>query len=782
MKRLGIAVVLLSLFSASFAFARSLPVVKGGALSQTPIIDGIVRENEWQGSATIDEFVQVMTGEPAARKTTGRIGYDSNALYVTLECSSTDAPYSQADTRRDGDIAATDHVEVYLDPSGRCECYYRFVVNRAGGVYDAYVMDKTYDAVWSAAVSERPGSWTVELRIPFTSIGICSTNPPSAVWAANFCRGYISPSGAEDEFSAWSPALLPKPIFNVPRRFGLLENVKVDAGLFPVDPRMTVTYPQRWYSGPNYTTVRVSMKGTAPIKARLACIETPTGRQVATTPVIPIRPGPAQPVTIWMDGAETSPANRMFVLYDASDAQRVLASSPVVDCATAPGLEVRLLSPSFRNVVQSRDPSKLLWIRCFIGEVNRTVLRCRVRLVGREDGKDYWRRDPRVSPRSVFDFRRALDLPVGDYRLLVELVDKSGAALASEELSIRVLPESPFEVTFATNRACFVNGKPFFPIGLAMGDGLDADPSQTCAAIKNQGFNLIQADGWPLRADGISATTAAGLYLLSGTSEGSMEQIGTAFSDLPGLLAWQQGTDPDPGSADACAELRARLAAGGPQRPVTAVFSTPEHFGDFADCLDLVVTSPFGIRYAPMTSVSTWIKSALAGVGERQPVWARLQAFGLEDTIYSLPTTEELRCQAYLSLVSGATGIIWDAYRLKPSPDFGDATGWTLAQTPLWNYLGKLNAELSQIAPIVLAGKDYGPVQASDATVAARMWRYRGKWYVIAVNTSPRSVTCLLTLLERFEARVMFEDRKVDIVTTRLKDSFNPYEAHVYVF
>ena len=75
LRRLAVAAVLLSLIS-SCVSARSLSIVKLGLLPQAPIIDGIVRDEEWPGAAPLGEFVAVMTGSPALRKTTGRIGYD----------------------------------------------------------------------------------------------------------------------------------------------------------------------------------------------------------------------------------------------------------------------------------------------------------------------------------------------------------------------------------------------------------------------------------------------------------------------------------------------------------------------------------------------------------------------------------------------------------------------------------------------------------------------------------------------------------------------------------
>lgn len=164
-------------------------------------------------------------------------------------------------SRRDDPLYEEEVVEVFLCPTGDLRHYYEFEVSPRNVVFDAKVhspdlnrrtmnVDTSWDCSgletfvrvdgilhstppaarveeWkSRGVEETeerqspPGSWTVDLWIPFSAFPKVSPPKSGDVWRANF---YRIDRGDPPEFTAWSPTLETPPNFHVPERFGYLQ-------------------------------------------------------------------------------------------------------------------------------------------------------------------------------------------------------------------------------------------------------------------------------------------------------------------------------------------------------------------------------------------------------------------------------------------------------------------------------------------------------------------------------------------------------------------------------
>jgi hypothetical protein len=171
-----------------------------------------------------------------------------------------------------------------------------------------------------------------------------------------------------------------------------------------------------------------------------------------------------------------------------------------------------------------------------------------------------------------------------------------------------------------------------------------------------------------------------------------------------------------------------------------------------------------------------------AGNGTK-PVWLVPQAFTCDSPVWNEPTPEELKCQAYIGLVHGATGLLWYAFFTTEywSGNPLDRGYWVLPDSKLWDAFPKLNAEVNTLAPIVLTGQSRGPAKCTSPDVHTCIWKYRGKSYILAVNTLYKPVKCTIKGLGE-DAEVMFENKKVVTEDGILKASFKPLEVHVYKF
>jgi hypothetical protein len=144
------------------------------------------------------------------------------------------------------------------------------------------------------------------------------------------------------------------------------------------------------------------------------------------------------------------------------------------------------------------------------------------------------------------------------------------------------------------------------------------------------------------------------------------------------------------------------------------------------------------------------------------------------------PTRDELRCQAYLGLARGATGLFW--YALSTSDATKGYKGrpiWYLPDSPLWDAFKDLNAEIHSLEPFLLQGKPQDPVECDSMCIRTRSWEHEGSVYVIAVNPYSEPVDCTFPKLNGKGAQLLLETRTLTDAKS-LSDHFDPLAVHVY--
>ena len=90
-----------------------------------------------------------------------------------------------------------------------------------------------------------------------------------------------------------------------------------------------------------------------------------------------------------------------------------------------------------------------------------------------------------------------------------------------------------------------------------------------------------------------------------------------------------------------------------------------------------------------------------------KPIVAVLQSFYPKGR--RMPNRAEFRCMAYLSVVSGATGIMWFSY---------DYNGKMAEEHPeAWHALQELAGEFKQLGPVFLSFDSHGQMQRRQVRV-----------------------------------------------------------------
>lgn len=175
-----------------------------------PTLDGKLDEPAWQTAASLPSFADYRTGTTNQIKTDlfpteCKLGYDDQALYIACVNRHGDvALHAHEDVgKRDGNIFFnSDTVEIFLGPNSRLKDYFHLAVDHTNTLHDERrpKPGAAWNGDWQTAVHKTDGAWTLEMRIPFKTLGI-STPESGGRWRANVCRAF----GQNSELSCWAP-------------------------------------------------------------------------------------------------------------------------------------------------------------------------------------------------------------------------------------------------------------------------------------------------------------------------------------------------------------------------------------------------------------------------------------------------------------------------------------------------------------------------------------------------------------------------------------------------
>jgi hypothetical protein len=174
------------------------------ATREAPVLDGRLDDAAWRLAPAASTFTQKSPreGAPPTERTTVRVVYDAEALWVGVDCEQQGAPVVARLTRRDREVE-TDWVSVAIDSRRDGKSAFVFEVNAGGALLDAVRYNDTdfsldWDENWEARASVRPGGWSAEFRIPFRILRYEAL--PEQSWGFEV-RRYISAKQETDEWA-----------------------------------------------------------------------------------------------------------------------------------------------------------------------------------------------------------------------------------------------------------------------------------------------------------------------------------------------------------------------------------------------------------------------------------------------------------------------------------------------------------------------------------------------------------------------------------------------------
>lgn len=157
------------------------------------VIDGRLDEPAWDEAVPITEFRQeepVEGGEPS-EFTEVRVLYDSENLYIGAELHDSDPQGIIGWARqRNAGLGSDDQFRLLLDTFADGRTGFLFETNPAGVMRDGILVpssrpNRSWDGIWEVRSRIHEGGWTVEMRIPFSTLNF---DPELDSWGVNFER------------------------------------------------------------------------------------------------------------------------------------------------------------------------------------------------------------------------------------------------------------------------------------------------------------------------------------------------------------------------------------------------------------------------------------------------------------------------------------------------------------------------------------------------------------------------------------------------------------------
>jgi hypothetical protein len=341
--------------------------------------------------------------------------------------------------------------------------------------------------------------------------------------------------------------------------------------------------------------------------------------------------------------------------------------------------------------------------------------------------------------------------------------------------------------------------------------------------VKEAGFDVIHLG--PERkqfetahAHGISGWTGVGSISRANRDrdETRIRKIVSTLKDHPALLFWETEDEPayqwkkpgprvPPENIIAAYEAVKRLDPIHPlylNHAPTNLVSTLRQYNRGADIVatDIYPVIPHGIReeYALwpdgmqgdllnpyISQVGQYTDKMRAVAGPSRAVFMVLQAFAWEDlrgkdrdpAMVLYPSRGELRFMTYEAIVRGANGVLYWGLSYVP------------AGSPLWQQLKATAQELRQIQSELTAPERHLPLSLTYHETGHDVDRgiqwiakpsHAGE-LLIAVNADRYLTDVSFSGLGRIKGvEVLFEDRTLSFSMGAFRDSFNPFEVHVY--
>ncbi|MCM8785967.1 MAG: hypothetical protein NC827_07080 [Candidatus Omnitrophica bacterium] len=259
--------------------------------------------------------------------------------------------------------------------------------------------------------------------------------------------------------------------------------------------------------------------------------------------------------------------------------------------------------------------------------------------------------------------------------------------------------------------------------------------------------------------------------------EKNFEKFIEKFKNEPSLITWCVADEPEIQSdvkPEEIIEVVKRAKEKDPNHPVfvnfTPIGPSMRYAGLPGDILstDLYITGGTG---RPIREVVDLVKLK-DKIAREKDMWVWMWLVGNNTyNHFREPTAQEQEAQTYGAIISGCTGLMYF---------YGECFGYKN-----WMKLKQLSKETEMLTPIIFSEEIEG-IESNNPDILVMGRKFNNKYYVFSVNINKVELTGKINLPKELrnykKAKVIFEDREIEIKDGVLTDTFNIYQRHIYEF
>ncbi len=618
----------------------------------------------------------------------------------------------------------------------------------------------SFSTYFETKVNLEENKWTGNIFIPYSSIGLNKNSKLNNI-KFNVGRNYHP---LKEDYGLYSFAICPDLVLYEKEYFADGKVNKINLSDFTVTEPLEIKAPEKCYVGENEFTVNVDKD--------FQIIDIQTGKVYNST---------NKTVKLNLD---KEPKTLYAIIKEK---ECVLASSNIINVKTEDFISYDIIYPYYKAIVQSKDPNKTFKATVNIdrGDFDKYTLSYAIKADNKTFKGDTITIFPYEKEKITFGIG---DLKPNEYVCEWVCMAPDGKVIDKVEYPFEVLKEADFEVTFDEKHLCYLNGEPFFPIGLYHANGREIQmrnpdkqlPTEVEALIdvKSKGFNFahslryIEPVSWKdYYNNGLVFCGEVGRTI----DKEIMDNIISESIKQKTNILYYTYDEPYGNLINEAREAYKYINSKDKHRPITAAVNTDSVFYEANDVFDIFMPDVYicgGDSLAYMVNVMNVAKNACHN---KKPLWFVPQAFGwgYEGAPFKIPTKEELRCQAYLCLANGVTGLFWYAYTSGEEDKTTPYGVWYLPYSELWDAFGPLNKEVSEFVPILYKGISQGPLKTGNDKIYSNVWKVGDKRYAILVNAYKSEEVAELDFTPNFKP--YFEGYNYNIEGNKI--TFAPYEC-----
>ena len=599
-------------------------------------------------------------------------------------------------------------------------------------------MDPTFDTYFESKTNINKDKWTCEIYIPYSSLDLnCNSNlDKKTPFTFNVGRCYHP---LKEDYGLYSYANCPDLILYDKEFFAKCEG-NIDLSLFTYTDKLKINTPDKYYVGKNEFTTNSGYD--------FSLIDIKSGKVYDSV---------NKKIELNLDREPL----KLYAIIKKDNV--VLASSSVINVETEKFLSYDIVYPFYKSIVQSKDPNKTFKGSVIIdrNDFDLYDIIYSVKLGSKTIKSDTVSVRPNEKQEIAFGLG---DLKPGEY--VCEFVVKGkGQIIDKCEYPFEVCAPADFEVTFDDRNLCYVNGEPFFPIGLYHANGREIaqrnpdkqmlSEEEAIIDIKDKNFNFgaslnyIKPEDYPVYTkNGLLYCPEIGRT----TDKSVIDPIIKAVNDQKTSLIYYTYDEPYGNLVNEATEAYDYINKQDKHRPIVAAVNTPEVFWYTNNTFDIFMPDVYIFTQnnkPSVTGLKGAIDTAKAASHNQKPIWMVPQAFGWGDPemVWRVPTTEELRCQAYFSLVQGVTGLFWYAYVTGEADKTSPYGIWYIRNSDIWDYFKILNKEILDFSEILYKGKSLGSLKCDNELIFSNVWQVGDTKYAIIVNPEQSEQTATFEAL-----------------------------------